>query len=130
MIIVYSFHPLTLIIPVHLDQACEILRSVCLETGLIDVHETVGRSALGPAPSDRIFTPLAQAGHLPWQFEFLAALSLDDPDRAVGGLHEEVGNVVREIAVGLHVINFETDGEVVLGEGDDIRRGVEKAREG
>jgi hypothetical protein len=76
-----------------------------------------------------IRAPLAQARHLLRQVEFGTALGLDDPNRAIGGLDDEIRCVGGEIAVGLDVVDLVADGEVVLGEGRDIGRVVEKTGE-
>lgn len=64
------------------------------------------------------------------EIKLLAALGLDDPHRVVGRAHEEIRRVGGEIAVGAHVIEAETHGQIVLGEGGDVGRGVEEGGEG
>ena len=70
------------------------------------------------AGGGRVLAPLAQARHLLRHVDLLASLGLDDPDRAVRRPNDEVGRVVRQVAVGLDVVELEADSQVVLGEGD------------
>ena len=57
----------------------------CSKLVLIDIDEAVTRAILSRAGRRRVGAPLAQSRHLLRQVEFLAALGLDDPDRAVRG---------------------------------------------
>ena len=74
---------------------------------LIRINKPVVGPALRPARGAGIRAPLLEPGHLLRQIKFRAALDLDDPDRAIGGLDEKVGSMVREVAVGLHVVDLE-----------------------
>ena len=86
-----------------------------LKSGLIDVEEIIARAVfLG---GGGVGAPLAQAGHFLREVEFLAAFGFDDPDGAVRIAGDKVRDVVREVAIGLHVVELEANREVVLGEG-------------
>jgi hypothetical protein len=105
---------------------------VFVEAGLGDVEEIVAdvEAALLLLGGGGVLAPLAEASHLLWEIELLAALGLDDPDGAGGVAGDEVGRVVGEIAIGLDVVKAEADGEVVLGESLAVGSVPEEAGEG
>lgn len=118
-----------LIVPEGGGQAGEVLGWRTLKALLVHVEETVLGPPLHLARARGIPAPLLEPGHFLRQVNLLAAFGFDDPDRAIAGLHQEIRDIAREIPVGLNVVDLEADREVVLGESDDIRRCVEKARE-
>jgi hypothetical protein len=101
---------------------------VFFESALIDVNKVIARAVF--LCGGGIGAPLGEAGHFLWEIELLAAFGFDDPDCALRVADDEIGNVIREVAVGLHVVELEADSEVVLGEGFDVRRGFEEGCEG
>ena len=117
-------------IPVNAAQAPRRRRLVLLEALLVDIDEAVARPPVVLGGLGRVLAPLAQARHLLRQVQLLAALGLDDPDRAVGGAHDEVRRVGGQIAVGLDVVDLEADGQVVLGKGLHVRRGFQERGKG
>ena len=73
---------------------------------------------------------MAQARHLLRHVQFLAALGLDDPHRAIRAARDEVRRVGRKLAVRFHIIQLEAHGHVVFAEGLHVGRGVEERRKG
>jgi hypothetical protein len=94
------------ILPEPRYQLRERLRVVSLETLVINENEIVG--SIGLRRVD-IFAPLLQSRHLRGHIQLLLPLRLGNDNAAVGGLDHEVRLVVRDVAVRIHIVQFEFD---------------------
>lgn len=83
---------------------------------LVDEYEPIARSTDRRAGRGCVRAPQREPLHLLRQIEFSPTLGLDDPHRAIVRLHQEIWNVVGQVATSGHVVELETDGRVVLGE--------------
>ena len=66
--------------------------------------------------SGGIRTPLFQPRHFLRKIKLFPTFGFDNPDYPVCGADDEIRCVIREVAVGFDVVEFETDGKIVFGE--------------
>src|SRR5438552_8074697 len=98
-----------------------------VKTNLINEDEIVLQPVV--FGSGCVSAPLLKPLHFLREVEFLASLGFNDPDFSIYGPNDEIGRVIGEISVALHVVELKSDGEIVLGKGSYVRCVFEKRGE-
>ena len=111
-------------------SASKCLRRMLLEAPLIDVDELIDCAAVRGAGGSGVGAPQRKAGHFLWQIELLAALGLDDPNRAIGRADDEIGGVGRKVSISLDVFELKPDSQVVLRKRRHVRSRFEERGKG
>jgi len=87
------------------------LRFIFLEAFLVHVYEIIRHIRLHPVD---VLAPLPQPGHFQGYVEVLLALGFDDDRMFVREFDDKVRIVVGNVAIGVHVIELEMHGQIVL----------------
>lgn len=99
------------------------------EASFVHENKTVGRPARVSARFAGVLAPLLEPLHLLGQVQLHTALRFQDEHFARLRLYKEIRDVVREVAVRLHVVDLEADREIVLGERGYVGRALQELRE-